>query len=271
MKLLQTIRGQLNTLFLFRLADGNLIESVFYRGDTLCVSTQVGCGVRCGFCASGKKGLVRNLSSEEIVSQYLLLPFKEVIKRIAVAGIGEPLANWESVLEAFRFFKGQGLKVSFYTSGYPLRRLGELMELPHSGLTISIHSLRPSMRKELMPGSGDPLRLVGFLRNRLKSLSKRKRSKISLGYLLLGGINDREEDVLLLGKTALELGISVTLLRFNEVGSFRPSDDETYERFFRILRSMGVKVTLSTRFRRDKIGGCGTLVVNRLEGEEVKI
>ncbi len=263
MRLLRRIEGSLNTLFIFSLSDGHLVESVFYRGDTLCLSTQVGCPVRCGFCASGSKGFIRNLSVEEIVNQYLLLKGELPIKGIAFAGIGEPLANWKNVLDAFRFFKGAGLRVSFYTSGFPLDRLDELIDLPHRGLTVSLHSLNDATRASLMPGSGRASSLLNFLRAKVPFLSRKRLSRLSLGYLLLRCVNDSPEDALNLARVARELGVSVTLLRVNEFGGFLPSDEGVYEEFFRTLRSEGVKVTLSTRFRRDKIGGCGTLLINR--------
>ena len=267
MKLLQTIESQLNRLFIFELKDGLRIESVHYRDDTLCVSTQVGCPVVCAFCASGQKGLIRNLSAEEILGQYRIVSSLLPVKRIAVAGIGEPLSNWENVRSAFWLFKRDSLKVSFYTSGYPLERLSELIDLPHSGVTVSLHFLSDEKRKRFMPRTGGSRELLEFLRGKVGSLTRKKRSKISLGYVLFRDLNDSEEDLGQLTDWALELGISVTLLRYNETGGFLPADEERYEHFFRYMRNRGVKVTLSTRFRRDKIGGCGTLVVNREEAE----
>ncbi len=271
MRLSQVIEGDLNLLHLYTFDDGFTVESVFYRGDTLCVSTQVGCHVRCGFCASGREGLLRNLTAEEIINQFLLSPFRERIQRIAVAGIGEPLMNWREVLKAFYMFREMGLRVSFYTSGFPLDKLGELIDINHNGLTVSIHSLHTKVRKRLMPGSGRVEDLIGFLEDKVRALSRRKRSRISLAYLLLKGVNDSSEDAINLGRTAGRLGLSVTLLRFNRVGDYEASDEERYVSFFRILRSMGVKVTLSTRFRRDKIGGCGTLVINRKEDDMMEV
>jgi len=108
MKLLWELQSELNRLFLFELEDGSRVESVFYRGDTLCLSTQVGCALGCPFCLSGSKGLLRNLSAEEIYSQYKLLKDKLPIKRIAMSGIGEPLMNYANVQEAFLDVKGRG-------------------------------------------------------------------------------------------------------------------------------------------------------------------
>ncbi|WP_457599783.1 radical SAM protein [Hydrogenivirga sp.] len=263
MRLLRTIESDLNRLFVFELKDGFAVEAVHYRGDTLCVSTQVGCHVRCDFCASGRQGLFRNLTAEEILLQYRIVKELYPVKRIAVAGIGEPLANWDGVREAFLRFKEEGLKVSFYTTGFPLRNLKELLCLPHNGVSLSVHSVNVHVRKMLMPYAGDLNKLVEFLRAEAPSMSARKRKKLSLAYLLLRGVNDSEEELRKLGELALELGVGVSLLYYNSVSRYVPPTEEEYERAFLLLRSMGVKVTLSTRFRRDRIGGCGTLTVGK--------
>src|SRR5690606_13490253 len=147
--------SELNRLFVFELSDGYKVESVFYRGDTLCVSTQVGCAIKCPFCLSGSLGLVRNLSSEEIYAQYDLLKDTLPIRRIAIAGIGEPLMNYPNVVTSFWRFKNMGLKVSFYTVGFPHTYLGHLIKLPHNGITVSIHSTRADKRKKLIPHGGN--------------------------------------------------------------------------------------------------------------------
>ncbi len=263
MRLLSVIEGDLNRLLVFELDDGSRVESVFYRGDTLCVSTQVGCSVRCIFCASGKNGLIRNLTPDEIFCQFKKASELFPIRRIAVAGIGDPLLNWKNVMEAFWRFKGEGLKVSFYTVGHPPHRLKELLLLPHAGVTISVHSTDRGVRRFLMPHAGDLRDVVKVLKETLPLMSKRKRKKVSIAYMPIQGINDSDEEVLRIGTLASELGVSVTLLYYNRVSNLRPVSLERYETIFRKLRSMGVRVTFSTRFRKDRIGGCGTLIIDR--------
>lgn len=263
MRLISTLKSELNKLFVFELEDGNRVEAVFYRGDTLCVSTQVGCAVKCPFCLSGKEGLVRNLTSEEIYMQYDLLKDRVPVKRIAVAGIGEPLMNYSHVVASFWKFKKEGLKVSFYTTGFPHRYLKELIRLPHNGLTVSIHSTRKDKRKLLVPHGGSLDALIKTLREEIASLSKTKKKKISLAYLLIKGINDSYEDLDDFAKLVSELGVGATLLYYNATGSFELLSKKEYEEKFLFLRRYGIRVTLSTRFRRDPLGGCGTLITNR--------
>ncbi|RLJ71314.1 23S rRNA (adenine2503-C2)-methyltransferase [Hydrogenivirga caldilitoris] len=263
MNLLRTIESKHNRLFIFQLQDGSTIEAVHYRGDTLCISTQVGCHVRCGFCASGKHGLLRNLRREEILSQYYVVSSFLPIRRIAVAGIGEPLANWGEVKAAFYEFKEKGLKVSFYTTGFPLENLRELLFMQHNGVSVSLHSLDRNKRKALMPYGGDLNRLVKFLKEELPLLPKGRKKKLSLAYLLIKDVNDSEGELIKLAQLAKELGVGVALLYYNSVSDYPQMSPEEYERAFLLLRSLGVKVTLSNRFRKDKIGGCGTLTVGK--------
>ncbi len=260
MRLYSIFKSNLNTKLLFLLRDGNIVESVFYRGDTLCISTQVGCAVNCVFCASGREGLERNLSSKEIIGQYEIASEKFDIKNIAIAGIGEPLHNWNNVLKAFEFFRKRGMKVSFYTVGSPLNRLSELLDLNHNGVTISLHFVNTEKRSKFMKVKEDISTLIEFLKTKLQNISKRKRKKISLGYLLMKGINDSKEDINRLIDIAKYLDLSVTLLYYNSVNSeiYSVSEKE-YENIFLYLRKNGIRVTLSNRFRKDPIGGCGTL------------
>ncbi len=261
------INDELNKLIEIRTEDNYTIEAVYYRGDTLCVSSQVGCPVRCKFCASGLKGLYRNLSTEEIFKQYELaksLGFN--IKNIAFAGIGEPLLNWKSVKEAFFRFKEIGLKVSFYTTGFPLNNFVDLLNLNHNGLTLSLHSIYEDKRKQLIPVGNDIKSLIETFKGHLDKLSNRKRKLYSLGYLLIGDINSSDEEIEKLGKLAKYLKVGVSLLKYNEIEGipFRTTTDLEYEKAFLMLKSMGVRTTLSNRYRTRKIGGCGTLMVDRL-------
>ncbi|WP_457639560.1 radical SAM protein [Persephonella sp.] len=270
MKVETVINDSLNRLLGIKTEDSYTVEAVYYRGDTLCVSTQVGCPVRCAFCASGKNGLLRNMSAEEIIDQYRLAVKEGMkIKNIAFAGIGEPLLNWENVKKAFWYFKEKGLKCSFYTTGFPVKNLEELLQLPHSGVNISIHSVSTEKRKQIIP-YGEPLeKIIQVLKKHLSNLSNRKRKMYNLAYLLISGVNDSKEELNKLADTALELGIGVSLLKFNEIEGipYRTTTDEEYEEAFLFLKERGVRVTLSNRYRTRKIGGCGTLMVNRLHPE----
>lgn len=115
-----------------------------------------------------------------------------------------------------------------------------------------------------MPHGGALEEVIRTLKEELVELPVRKRRRISLAYMLLKGLNDSEEELIELAGMAKDLGICVTLLRYNKtVDEYEDVEENDYERAFLLLRSYGIRVTLSTRFRRDRIGGCGTLAVNR--------
>ncbi|SNZ06507.1 23S rRNA (adenine2503-C2)-methyltransferase [Persephonella hydrogeniphila] len=268
MKIETVIEDQLNKLLEIETEDRFTVESVYYRGDTLCISTQVGCPIRCSFCASGKEGLLRNLTAKEIVYQYELAVSDGMnIKNIAFAGIGEPLLNWENVKKAFYYFKEKGLRSSFYTTGFPVKNFIELLELPHSGVTLSLHGVNDRKRRELIPKGEKIENIISVFKEHLSGLSKRKRKLYSIAYLLISGVNDSKEELKELVRISKELGIGVSLLKYNEIEGipYRTTSDEEYEKVFLFLRENGIKVTLSNRYRTRKIGGCGTLMVNRLK------
>ncbi len=268
MKVEKIINDNLNNLFEINTNDGYTIEAVHYRGDTLCVSSQIGCPVKCSFCASGMKGLIRNLSFEEIINQYFLVKERGYpITNIAFAGIGEPLLNFEAVSQAFDFFKKEGLKVSFYTTGFPLKNFEKLLKFRHNGVTLSLHSVFEEKRKDLIPHGHTVKQLLKVFENHLKNLSNRQRKKYSIGYLLINSENDSEDELLKLAEIANRLKIGVSLLKFNEIDGipFETTPDEKYEEAFLKLREKGVRVTLSNSYRTRKIGGCGTLMINRFE------
>ncbi|RUM60064.1 MAG: radical SAM protein [Persephonella sp.] len=267
MRIKAVIEDKLNRLLEVETADRFTVESVYYRGDTLCISTQLGCPIKCKFCASGSKGLIRNLSYEEIILQYELAVLDGLnIKNIAFAGIGEPLLNWENTKKAFNYFKDKGLKTSFYTTGFPVKNFKELLNLNHNGLTLSLHAVDEEKRKELIP-YGEPLeKILTVFKEHLDKLSKRKKKMYSIAYLLIKNVNDTDEELEKLAEISKYLGVGVSLLKYNEIEDipYKTTSNEEYEKAFLKLKSLGVKTTLSNRYRTRKIGGCGTLMVNRL-------
>lgn len=265
MRVIKELKSPLNRLFVFETEDGYRVESVFYKGERLCVSSQVGCPVRCLFCASGKNGLKRSLTAEEIFKQYELLKGELPIKGVAIAGIGEPSANADEVVKAIEMFKREGLKVTVSTTGYPLEGFRKLMRAPHNGLTISVHAVSEEKRRKLF-GVSVPLEQVfSEVEEYFKEVSSSRKKKFQIGYLLIKGVNDSEEDLKALGELARKFRMTVMLMAYNPVSGveLKGLTDEEYERAFLKLREMGVRVTLSNRFRRDPLGGCGTLTIGR--------
>ena len=265
MRVIRELRSPLNRLFIFETEDGYRVEAVFYKGERLCVSSQVGCPVRCVFCASGQQGLKRNLSSEEIFAQYSLLENLLPVKGVAIAGIGEPSVNADQVVEAIGRFKEEGLKVTVSTTGYPLEGFRKLLRSPHDGLTVSVHAVLEEKRRRIF-GVCVPLsEIFKEVESYFCEVSSSRRKKIQIGYLLIKGLNDSEEDLEALGDLARKYRMTVMLMAYNRVPGvdLEGLTEEEYERAFLKLRRMGVRVTLSNRFRRDPLGGCGTLTIAR--------
>ncbi|WP_457568007.1 radical SAM protein [Desulfurobacterium sp.] len=265
MKLKKKYQSRLNNLFVYETKDGYHVESVFYRGNTLCISTQVGCPVGCRFCASGSKGFFRNLSSEEIKLQFSLVEKILPIKGIAIAGIGEPAANAEAVLESLTFFKEKGLKVTITTTGFPHAGFKQLLSSEHDGVTFSIHGFTSEVRKKLFKLDFSFQKAISTFITHIEPLSRTKRKKYQIGYLLLKDVNDSEKELKKLAEFAAKYRLTVMLMMYNpvETSPFEPVSGEKYEKCFKFLRKHGVRVTLSNRFRTDPLGGCGTLTIAR--------
>ncbi|WP_244829518.1 radical SAM protein [Desulfurobacterium thermolithotrophum] len=265
MKIVKELQSPLNKLFVYETDDGYKVESVFYKGERLCISTQVGCPIGCIFCASGSKGFFRNLTFAEIVTQYELLRDILPIKGIAIAGIGEPALNISNVEKAVNYFRNEGLKVTISTAGYPLENFKKLIRLNHNGLTLSVHGILNKTREKIFKKKENLEELLNAVDEHLSESSSSRRKKFQLGYLLIKDLNDDLENLRLLGELAKKYRFTVMLMMYNKVDGFdlEPVTKDEYEKAFLFLREMGVRVTLSNRFRIDKLGGCGTLTVGR--------
>ncbi|MDB4985806.1 MAG: Ribosomal large subunit methyltransferase [Myxococcaceae bacterium] len=266
MQLVEVDVSTFNRRFRVELDDGAAVEAVLYRGDTLCVSSQVGCAVRCPFCASGARGLTRGLSLEELRGQVAQVQaLGHSVVRVTVSGVGEPLHNHENVREFVGWCRAQRIGPSLTTSGGPLGRLEEWLGLPHNGLTISVHAGSEAVRAELVP-RGPPLTpLFASLREHLPKLTRARRKKVALAYLLIGDANDSEAEVDAFLERALPLGLAVHLYAYNPVptSQHRPLSRARYEAIYQRMRAAGMVVRMSSQARVEANGGCGTLLAAR--------
>jgi 23S rRNA (adenine2503-C2)-methyltransferase len=255
--------GEFNRRFGVELADGAQVESVLYRGDTLCVSTQVGCAVQCPFCASGANGLGRGLTLQELVGQVTaVLDRGHAVRRVTLSGVGEPLHNHRATREFFDWCREQRRWPSLTTSGGPLHRLREWLHLPHNGLTLSVHAGTEAMRQRMVPKGPALGPLFETLHGEVPRLARKRRRKLALAYLVLAGQTDAADEVDAFIERVQPLGVDVHLYAHNPVptSSDRPVSRACYERIFERMTAGGLWVRMSSQARLEANGGCGTLV-----------
>ncbi|MFO0959514.1 MAG: 23S rRNA (adenine(2503)-C(2))-methyltransferase RlmN [Isosphaeraceae bacterium] len=258
--------------------DGRRIECVLMAEDdrrTACISTQVGCGMGCVFCASGLKGVERNLTAAEIVEQLLrlrnLLPIDERLTNVVVMGMGESLANLDNLLAGLdRACSPEGLglsprRVTISTVGLPskIRRLAEIDRPYH--LAVSLHAPTEELRDELVP-INDKVGLAAVL-EAADAYFERTGRQITYEYVLLGGINDRPQDARDLGRLLARRKAHVNLIPYNPVPGlpYKRPDPEGVRRFAASVKAAGVSLTVRKTKGREIDAACGQLR-RRVEG-----
>lgn len=265
MRLVPAQTSAFNHRFAVELDDGAVVESVIYRGHTLCVSCQVGCAVGCPFCASGRPGLLRNLTHDEMVGQVdQARAHAPDLRRVTVSGVGEPLHNFGAVSAFVDTCRAMGLAPSVTTSGGPTGKLRELFSLPHNGLTISVHAGTETTRRRIVPRGPSLAALLRIVEEGFGKLSRSRRRRVSLGYLLLAGVNDGDGEVEAFAGMVAPLGVSVYLYRLNHVpgSAFRPASEERYQAVYDAWTAHGMEVRRSSLARVEENGGCGTLLAS---------
>ena len=283
-KLVSKIDGTIK--YLFRLHDGACIESVFMKykhGNTLCISSQVGCRMGCKFCASTIGGRVRNLLSSELIGQIIAAERDsgERISNIVMMGIGEPLDNYDNVIKFLRLVNHpDGLNIgyrhiSLSTCGV-VEGINKLAEenLPIT-LSISLHAANDERRSEIMPINNKWN--VGALLSACLSYYKTTGRRISFEYTLISGKNDSIADANELAgvlKNAFRgsgAPIHVNLIRVNEVKEtgFKKGSTESVNAFAAMLEKQGITATVRRKLGSDVNAACGQLRRSNLNKEEV--
>ena len=264
--------------FLFRLSDGDLIESVLIPASpalygkksdrrTICLSTQVGCAYGCKFCASGLEGFTRNLHANEIVDQIIAVEREsgEKIDNIVFMGMGEPLANFDNVIGAIRIINapwGLGIgarHITISTSGLApqIRKLAD--EPLQIRLAISLHGATDAVRDQIMPINRRYN--IDTLLSACDYYISRRKQRITFEYILIAGVNDADDQAHLLAHHAHRLSSKVNLIPYNRVDGLpwaRPSANRQ-KRFLSILRTEGIPATLRREKGHDIEAACGQL------------
>ena len=259
--------------YLWELADGELMESVllFHEGDytrkrtTLCLSTQVGCPMGCGFCATGKLGFKRNLTAGEIVSQVLDLTAQFKINNLVYMGMGEPLLNLPDVLKSIKLLnhkEGQNIgirRVTISTCGLvPQIEQLALSELDFV-LAISLHAPNNELRNQIMPVNRQyPLaELMGVCRHYIAKTGKR----ITFEYALMKGFNDSLQSAKELAQLLQGIKANINIIPINAInqGLYQRPSAQVVNRFVSFLQEKGLVVVIREEKGSDIAGACGQL------------
>lgn len=262
------------TKFLLRFGDGRRIEAVYIPdtpAQTFCISTQVGCAMACGFCLTGKMGLLRHLTSAEIAGQVRVLARETGLAssafNIVLMGMGEPLHNYDATMRALRILADtDGLavpprRITLSTVGVVpgLQRLASETLMPN--LAISLHATTDAQRDALVPINRKYN--LAQLMDACRSFPLRRRARITFEYVLLADVNDTPDDARRLVRLLEGIQGKVNLLPLNEADGIpfsRPSEARV-NAFARILADRGVTVSVRKSRGRDIRAACGQLLV----------
>lgn len=256
--------------FLFRLHDGNVVESVWMRyhyGNSVCISSQVGCRMGCRFCASGIGGLVRGLSPSEMLGQVYRLQriMGERVSNVVVMGTGEPLDNYDSLLTFLRILTGEkGLHISqrnvtVSTCGIVPKMYELAKEHLQITLALSLHGATQEKRKQLMPVANayELEKVLTACDDYFRETGRR----ITFEYSLIRGVNDTEEDVRELVRILGPRNCHLNLIPVNSVKEYdlKQPDRKNAQNFKNKLEKYGINVTLRRELGADIDGACGQL------------
>ncbi|MGQ9847019.1 MAG: 23S rRNA (adenine(2503)-C(2))-methyltransferase RlmN [Bacteroidales bacterium] len=258
----------------FKLHDKQVIEGVVIPSDkrfTACISTQVGCPVKCAFCATGQLGFMRNLSRGEIFDQVIDLNrlsyenFGHYLTNIVVMGMGEPLLNYDNTIKALQMVCSKdGLgwsaqRITLSTVGIPegIKKLAH--EKLKIQLAISLHSAIQEKRETLIP-LAKKYQLDELL-NALKYYTQKTQQQITFEYLMLKGINDQKEDAKALIRLASLINVKINLIRYNNVDAinYSSSDEEQLVFFKNLLVEKHLNVKVRQSRGKDIDAACGQL------------
>lgn len=262
--------------YLFKLEDNNKIEAVLMKhdyGNSLCVSSQVGCNMGCKFCESGRLKKVRNLNTSEMVLQLLKIEedLNIRISHLVLMGIGEPFDNYENVIKFIDIIntpKGIALgsrHITVSTCGIIPKIKEFIKDGKQVNLAISLHASNDKLRNQLMPIS--KVYKLEDLMKTIKEYIKQTNRRVTFEYILLKGVNDKYENAVELSKLLKGMNCYVNLIPYNETShiEFKKSDQNTILKFYDTLKKNNIGVTIRREFGKKVSAACGQLRANYKE------
>jgi len=256
--------------YLIEYPDGECVETVLMRFDnranlTACVSSQVGCAVNCSFCATGKRGFIRNLTYQEIIEQVLTIQRDTGLKvtNVVFMGQGEPLLNLQNVLKALEIFNDDfqigARRITISTSGI-VPKINELAQMElQSTLAISLHAPNHNLRAELMPIENKYP--IDELKKALLNYVEKTGRRITVEYILIHGFNDTPQAAKELAYLLKDLKCNVNLIPYNSVDDtkYKKSSNNDIMKFKYLIEHSGKKVTVRLERGADIDAACGQL------------
>lgn len=264
--------------YLFSLADGEIVEAVLMKhiyGNSVCVSSQVGCNMGCKFCESGRRKKVRNLETHEMVEQLLAIEKEEGLRisHVVVMGIGEPFDNYENLtkfIEIINHPKGLAIgsrHITISTCGI-IPKIKEFIDFPYQvNLAISLHAPNNEIRDQLMP-INKVYKLEELIKI-LKEYIKKTNRRVTFEYILLDGVNDSKKDACKLAELLRGMNCYVNLIPYNETShiDFKRSSDLAIHNFYDALKKCGINVTIRREYGSKISAACGQLRSKKEEGK----
>ena len=272
-KIIAKLEGKEVMKFLFELQDQNKVEAVLMKhnyGNSLCVSTEVGCNMGCAFCESGRLKKVRNLEVHEMVLQILAIEscLNIRISHVVLMGIGEPFDNYEHIIDFIDIINsGKGIDIgarhiTVSTCGIIPKIEAFMKDGKQVNLAISLHAPNNILRDKLMPiNKIYPIeKLVETLKKYIQITNRR----VTFEYILLENVNDTDTCALELAQLLKGMNCYVNLIPYNETShiEFKKSSKENIMKFYDILKKQKINVTIRKEFGSEVMAACGQLRSN---------
>ena len=263
-------KSDLTNKYLFELIDGNYIEAVLMRhdyGNSVCVSSQVGCNMGCKFCESGRLKKVRDLEAYEIVQQIILIEedINARIDSVVIMGIGEPFDNYDNIMNFIRIINNPfGINIgarhiTVSTCGLIPKIKQFMNEELQVNLAISLHASNDEIRNRIMPVN--KAYSITDLMSTLKEYIAKTNRRVTIEYVMLNSVNDSEYNAQELANLLRGMNVYVNLIPYNETShiEFKKSSKDTIMKFYDTLKQKGINVTIRREFGGKIDAACGQL------------